>query len=91
MREKYPRACWEVDQIIFVDDVVTGTTSKEETVKLCEELQYFFKNGGWNITKFASNSQRVISQLPMEKRIPGLIFNLDGDDESKGLTSTLGL
>ena len=78
-----------IKENLYMDDVHEGGTTEEEVVEKCNKLIEFFSTGGWNLTKFASNSRHVMEQIPIEKRLPNLVVDLDENDY--GLAGSLGL
>ena len=81
--------CDTMKQNIYMDDVLIGGENEDEVMEKYKILIDFFSTGGWNLTKFASNSQAVMDEIPIEKRLPSLIVELDESDY--GLAGPLGL
>ena len=60
----------------YVDDVLKSVPNEESAIRLAEQLIQLMKEGGFHLTKFASNSRKPLSILPEEERAnPAL--NLD--------------
>ena len=52
----------------YVDDVLQSAPTDEEAITLAHELKDLCKRGGFNLTKFASNSQVVMEAIGNEDR-----------------------
>ena len=76
-------------QNMYMDDIHFGGDTVEEVVKMQSDLVDFFRSGGWEILKFASNSAEVLSCIPEEQRLPNLV--LDFDNKDFGEAASLGL
>lgn len=62
----HPMAAKEVSENMYVDDVLTG--------KAKEELCNLLSKGGFQLTKWASNSQNVIETTPLRDRAPTCVL-----------------
>ena len=49
----------KIRESIYVDDVVTGADSVDEAFRFFRESKYIFKEGGFNLRKFVSNSREL--------------------------------
>ena len=56
----------------YVDDMLKSLDEDEEAVSLMSRVQQICKEGGFNLTKFISNSPAVIESIPVEKRAASL-------------------
>ena len=54
----------------YVDDCLKSVDSVEDAVRLYAELTDLLRKGGFNLTKWLSNEQAVLSQIPMNSRSP---------------------
>ena len=52
----------------YVDDVLKSVKSEEAAVRLLEDLKKLCAEGGFNLTKFSSNSIEVLQSVPREER-----------------------
>ena len=52
----------------YMDDCLKSVGSAEEAIKESDELTRLLKRGGFNLTKWLSNSDQVISSFSLEKR-----------------------
>ncbi|XP_048587898.1 uncharacterized protein LOC125571976 [Nematostella vectensis] len=62
----------------YVDDVLKSVDTSASAVTLANELTELCGRGGFNLTKFMSNSREVLAEVPIEKRAaPTLDLDLD--------------
>ncbi|XP_028418032.1 uncharacterized protein LOC114542779 [Dendronephthya gigantea] len=57
-----------VKRNFYVDDCLKSVRDEEEAIKLSKELRELLSLGGFNLTKWLSNSRRVIESLPEAER-----------------------
>jgi len=62
-KEKFPAAFMEVLCNMYVDDCLTRDDSVEASVELQKSLDKMMERGGFNLTKWASNSKEVLSHI----------------------------
>ncbi|XP_064648771.1 uncharacterized protein LOC135500981 [Lineus longissimus] len=65
-KESYPKAVAEIEDNIFVDDVLTGEELVEDAATLTTDLKTVLYDGGFSLRKFISNKPEALSHL--EKR-----------------------
>ena len=63
-------AAKEVSENMYVDDVRTGVPEDDSAVKLRNELCNLLSKVGFQLTKWASNSQTVMETTPLRDRAP---------------------
>ena len=51
-----------------MDDCLKSVDSAEEAIRMSDELSQLLKKGGFNLTKWLSNNDRVISNFVLEKQ-----------------------
>ena len=56
----YPTATKQVSENMYVDGVLTGASKDESEVNLRDELCNFLSKGGFQLTKWASNSPKIM-------------------------------
>lgn len=71
----------------YVDDCLKSVGTEIEAVKLVKELKNLLANRGFNLTKWVSNSESVLKEIPEDDQAPGAQLSLDGE----GLERTLGV
>ena len=58
-RDKFPKIVGEIQRSLFVDDLNTGADSVSEGHELLSVSKRVFKEGGFNLRKFATNSTEL--------------------------------
>ena len=78
-------------QSTYVDDIISGAESEEETFELYAQAKEIFRQGGFNLRKFLSSSQTVQSKIDAaegtldsglpasEVKVLGVIWNPSSD------------
>ena len=62
----------------YVDDVLKSVPNENNAIRLAEQLIQLMKEGGFHLTKFASNSCKLLATLPEKERAnPALNLDLD--------------
>ena len=51
-----------------MDDVLKLASTEDETFKLAKDTKAVCQNGGFNLTKFVGNTERIISSIRQEHR-----------------------
>ena len=51
----------------YVDDLLTSASTEEELVVLIDELGRLLSSRGFHLTKFSSNSERVLATVPWDR------------------------
>ena len=73
-----PEVINTVRRNFYVDDVFKSVPKEENAIRLAEQLIQLMKDGGFHLTKFVSNSRKLLSILPEEERAnPALNLDLD--------------
>ena len=65
---QYPKAVEVIHNDFYVDDLLTGAPTLEEAIKLREQVCDINKSGGFQLTKFISNSVGLIETVPPKLR-----------------------
>ncbi|XP_068739665.1 uncharacterized protein [Montipora capricornis] len=77
-RKYSPEVIRTVRRNFYVDDVLKSVPSTEQAVHLTSDLTKLLKQGGFRLTKFASNSREVLQSISPELRAnPSLDLDLD--------------
>ena len=67
--------------IFYVDVMLRSVTSEEKAVDLAKNLKRACKEGGFNLTKWTSNSCTVLQSIPEEDRSKEMaLIDLDTED-----------
>lgn len=65
-RDKYPKAFNTIMHDCYVDDLITGSESEEETLKLTDELQATLAKGGFTLKGFAMTGEEPPDTLSFD-------------------------
>ncbi|XP_057687730.1 uncharacterized protein LOC130913275 [Corythoichthys intestinalis] len=74
----------------YVDDLLKSLSSEKEAIQMVQNLTALCQRGGFNLSKWISNSRSVLTTIPQENRTNG-IKELDLERESLPLERALGL
>ena len=67
-----------VKRNFYVDDCLKSVSSEDKAIRLASQLCELLARGGFKLTKWLSNSRRVIESLPVTERAPQ-VKDLDFD------------
>ena len=67
-----------VERNFYVDDLLKSVKSENEALKLIKELKELLQRAGFNLTKWMSNSHKVLESIEQKERAKSVI-NLDLD------------
>ena len=56
----------------YVDDCLVSFSSKEEAIRIIQDLIQLLQRGGFHLTKWAANDLKVLSFIPEKERSTGL-------------------
>ena len=88
-KETYPSEVVKtVHRNFYIDDVLKSVPSTEQAIRLTSGLTELLKEGGFRLTKFASNSREVLQSIPPELRAKS---TLDLDLDRLPLERALGV
>lgn len=85
--DKFPLAAQALLNNTYVDDILTGSDTIEDTIKLKDELISLLNLRSFSLHKWCTNEPKILSDVPKEKQ------NFDEIDMSKNnfTTKALGL
>ena len=63
---KYPRAAKALTEALYMDDLVHGEQSPEETRSLLIEINALLNEGGFFMRKWTSNNPSILAGFPQE-------------------------
>ena len=82
----YDKATYEtVMKNFYVDDLLKSVKSEEEAVRLSKELISMLRQGSFRLTKFSSNSRKVLEALPQEEVSSSASLNIDIEKTERAL------
>ena len=70
---------------VYGDDVLTGAPEDDSAVKLRNELCNLLSKGGFQLTTWASNSQKVMESTPLRDRAPTSVPTSEPEKMSNSL------
>ena len=85
MQIQFPLAAEVVLSFMYVDDLIISSDDSNQLKSLYRDLKSMFKEGGFTLTKFTSNSPDVLKIIPKEERNPNAllpIMDCDADPEN---------
>uniref|UniRef100_A0A8D9FAZ2 Reverse transcriptase domain-containing protein n=1 Tax=Cacopsylla melanoneura TaxID=428564 RepID=A0A8D9FAZ2_9HEMI len=77
--KKYPLASERVLSDSYMDDICSSVSSESVAIELQAQLVAMFKTGGFELSKWASNSSALLSRIPDEDKLESC---LSWDDSS---------
>lgn len=83
---RYPEAASVAESQLYMDDLVTSLHEDISAIKLSKQLISLFKSGGFNLTKWASNSTAFLNSLPETHR-----SSVSFSDDANNTMKVLGL
>ncbi|CAB4031409.1 Hypothetical predicted protein, partial [Paramuricea clavata] len=81
----FPEAAKRVMDDMYVDDCLTGADDKEEAVKLQKELTEFMHCAAFNLTKWSSNTEDVLSHVEEKDRARNMLIDFREREPLKAL------
>ena len=66
-----PEVCNKLLHSLYCDDVNTGTYDAKEAIELYEKSREIMKAGGFNLRKFNSNSEEVMTRVRKDESVVG--------------------
>ena len=69
----------------YVDDLLKAVHSDKEAIKLANELVVMLKRGGFRLTKFLSNSKKVLDALPPTEVSQCAVMEIDVEKLERAL------
>ncbi|XP_055614739.1 uncharacterized protein LOC129761060 [Uranotaenia lowii] len=87
-QESYPLAAKIVQRACYMDDILTGANTLEETIQLKNQVVKLLKRGCFSVHKFASNCIELLADVPEEQRESGIEIE---DPSINVIIKTLGL
>ncbi|KAJ8937588.1 hypothetical protein NQ318_017657, partial [Aromia moschata] len=69
----FPLASEFVAQDMYVDDFVSSVPSTSQAVELYHQLVEMFQTGGFQIMKWATNSKKVLANIPLENHTSKIV------------------
>ena len=67
-----------VKRNMYVDDLLKSTKTTEKAIRLVRQLRELLQRGGFRLTKWFSNDEKVLASVPKSERAKSVV-NLKGD------------
>ena len=83
-KDNYPLAAAVAKRDRFVDDIATSTDTEEEILELYVQLTAMFASGGFELSKWNSNSPKLLGKIPQDSCLSSSV-DFDRDSTSKVL------
>ena len=84
-KEQFPDAAKEVLQNMYVDGCLTGAENADKAIELQRSMSCMMKSGGFQLTKWASNADKVIEEIKPEGRAPSVTVSFNDTKSLKAL------
>ena len=65
----------------YVDDVLKSASTEDKAIDLAKDVKAVCRNGGFNLTKFVGNTERIINSIPDELRVENVKSLTLGQDK----------
>ncbi|XP_073820654.1 uncharacterized protein [Musca autumnalis] len=85
VKDTYPKAANIILQNLYVDDVLAGGHTVEETIQARKELVAALDSAGFKLMKWASNHHTIIKDIPEENLLPLNWLDIAEDASTKTL------
>ncbi|XP_074645856.1 uncharacterized protein LOC141902115 [Tubulanus polymorphus] len=86
-KDDYPAACQQLEENLFVDDVLSGETNSNGVSRLANDMKFVLEKGGFPLRKFLSSHPESLSGLDCEDLAE---YHMDLSD-GEVVTKTLGI
>lgn len=70
----HPQAASALKRQLFVDDALLGSNSEEEALQLKEDVTNLLRKGGFELRKWASNSNMLLNMVPEDHHEKPIFF-----------------
>uniref|UniRef100_A0A8D9AJE5 Integrase catalytic domain-containing protein n=1 Tax=Cacopsylla melanoneura TaxID=428564 RepID=A0A8D9AJE5_9HEMI len=87
-KSNFPLACEVADRDMYMDDIACSVPDIDEACLLQNQLVKLFRAGGFNLTKWSSNSSQVLDHIPEPDKASHLV---EWDSDSTHTIKILGL
>ena len=87
--DTFPTASEEIQENMYVDDLLSGAEDEENAMKLLWECSQLMKKGGFVLTKWASNSSTVIENIPEKDRATSIVISSDQSEDEEKMSDLL--
>ena len=85
-----PEVVETVDRNFYVDDCLKSVSNEDKAVNLAKQLRELLARGGFRLTKWLSNSRKVLESLPESERA-SIVRDLDFNNHVHSVERALGV
>ena len=78
---RYPDAAEAIKNNHYVDDLLYGADTIANGRRLIQEINWIHKQGGFQLTNWAANDDRVLVDIPMERRAGRHVALIGGESD----------
>ncbi|VEN35328.1 unnamed protein product [Callosobruchus maculatus] len=71
--KNYPLASQYILRDLYMDDLVFSEDGEDKAYQIYSEAIELFSKGSFDLTKWSTNSVRLLEQIPMEKRLSNMV------------------
>jgi hypothetical protein len=87
-RDSYPLAAYEAENHMYVDDYISSVDGVDTAEYTYKEMIAMFKSGGFNLVKWISNDNQLMSRIPSAHKSP---LAIKFDDDPNADTKIVGM
>lgn len=81
---RYPLAAYTIEKKFYIDDGLMGAENLQKAIKLAEQVKYVLLQGGFELSKWASNSKELLDKMADQSHQKEIAV-IDEDKETKVL------
>ncbi|XP_064653104.1 uncharacterized protein LOC135503459 [Lineus longissimus] len=85
LEKVYPQAAREIQDNMNVDDCLSGAAGAPQALDLKTDLKDLMRDGGFDLTKWASNYKEVTEQIEPQDRAPSDVIDMSTGESLKTL------
>lgn len=74
---------------MYVDDCLAGADDIGAAVELQQSLDKMMERGGFNLTKWASNSKEVLSHIDEQEQAKSITIDFNASEPGKVVSSSV--
>ena len=74
---QYPKAAQVLSNDFYVDDLLSGTSTPEDAIKVQQQISSLLQTAGFTLRKWASNHSAFLDTIPKELQETQQTLSLD--------------
>lgn len=83
--EKYPSASNAIKNYFYIDDLLTGSDSRDELLQLQKDISIILSSAGFELRKYLSNDPDLFEKLEINSSLEASILQLGENENNKTL------